>query len=440
MSKKSKNVKVNEKLLNVDMEHKFKRSLISIVICILLITLFAVLNILIYAKAAGVGVFSTFSRSVGMLLLFGTVIASVVILRRVIAQLTDAIVEPIRELQAAVHKMKIGEFDIDIQYAGKDELAELADDLRELCDKTKLVVSDAGYLLSEMAEGDFNVSTKEEASYVGEYRALILGMRKLNRQLDGTLREIRMSSQQVMVGADQMAGSAQELAEGATNQASAVEELAATVDNVVQIAEESANNAVFAAKTATSAANDAKKSREEVNQLTKAMDRIMETSKQIENIIGAIEDIADQTNLLALNASIEAARAGEAGRGFAVVADQIGKLASDSAQSAVTTKELIGKSLVEVEAGNSIVEKTMEAINEVLASMESFAGMASGAAEASKTQVDMLKEVGVGIDQITSVVQNNSAAAQETSAVSQELSAQATSLEGMVERFKLRDK
>ena len=154
---------------------------------------------------------------------------------------------------------------------------------------------------------------------------------------------------------------------------------------------------------------------------------------------GFYTHIASQTNLLSLNASIEAARAGEAGRGFAVVADQIGKLAADSAQSAVTTRELISKCLTEVEEGNSIVENTMEAINTVLANMEAFAGMASGAAEASKVQADMLKQVEAGIEQITMVVQNNSAAAQETSAVSEELSAQATNLEEMVEQFELRD-
>ena len=174
-----------------------------------------------------------------------------------------------------------------------------------------------------------------------------------------------------------------------------------------------------------------------MNELIQAMDNITETSREIENIIAAIEDIASQTNLLSLNASIEAARAGEAGRGFAVVADQIGKLASDSAQSAITTRDLISKSLVEIETGNRIVENTMESISTVLANMEAFAGMAAGAAEASRTQADMLEQIEAGIDQISVVVQNNSASAQETSAVSEELSAQAIGLEDMVNKFVL---
>lgn len=175
------------------------------------------------------------------------------------------------------------------------------------------------------------------------------------------------------------------MAEGAADQAGAVEELTATVESVVNISNESAKNAVVAATSATNAAKDAKKSREEINQLTEAMNRITETSKEIENIIAAIEDIASQTNLLSLNVSIEAARAGEAGRGFAVVADQIGKLATDSAKSAISTRELISKCLQEVEAGNGIVDNTIESFGTVLVNMESFADMASSASDASKS-------------------------------------------------------
>ena len=143
--------------------------------------------------------------------------------------------------------------------------------------------------------------------------------------------------------------------------------------------------------------------------------------------------------MLSLNASIEAARAGEAGKGFAVVADQIGKLAADSAQSAVTTRELISKSLVEIEAGNKIVEHTMETIVTVLANMESFADMASSSAESSRTQADLLRQIETGIDQISVVIQSNSAAAQETSAISEELSSQSIALEEMVAKFELRE-
>jgi len=439
MGKEQKNVRMNQNLLNSTMEEKFKKSFNAVIIGFVVVMVLALANIFIYAKVAGVSVFSTPSRSVGILLLLFAVLLNIFLVRTVAKSLTVALVEPIHELQAAVQKVKVGEFDIDIEYAGQDELGDLAKDLQGACAQLHTIVADAGNVLGEMAEGRFDVDLDERDSYKGDFQLLISAISKLDYQLDEVIRQIRVTSEQVMVGSEQLANSAQELAEGATSQAGAVEELTATIESVTSISQESAINAEKAAENAKNAAEDARKSSEEINQLTGAMERITVTSKEIENIIAAIEDIASQTNLLSLNASIEAARAGEAGRGFAVVADQIGKLATDSAQSAVTTRELISKCLNEVEAGNGIVDNTIEAINTVLANMESFAGMATGAAEASKMQADMLKQIEAGIEQITADVQNNSAAAQETSAVSEQLSAQATNLEKMVEHFVLRE-
>ena len=429
---------MNDKYKNLTVGKKLKNSFSLVVLAINTVFLLAII---------GISVMNFRIYQSGASIKLGLVITAIMVLAGAGAaalcfalakMLTQNIVEPVKELQAAVQKLKEGELDIDITYEGGDELGELAADLREACAQMHTVITDSGYLLGEMAEGRFNISTQVESSYVGDFRNVILSMRKLNRQLDATLHQIAESSSQVKVGSEQLAQSAQDLAEGATEQAGAVEELTATIESVTHISEESAENATTAANAAKKAAENAGRNREEINELTGAMARITETSKEIENIIAAIEDIASQTNLLSLNASIEAARAGEAGRGFAVVADQIGKLAADSAQSAVNTRELIGKALEEIEAGNRIVENTMEAIGTVLADMESFAGMASGAAEASRVQADMLKQIEAGIEQISSVVQSNSASAEETSAVSEELSAQAITLEEMVGKFELR--
>lgn len=353
--------------------------------------------------------------------------------------ITSLIVEPIKDIQGAARMLKEGQLNIDVKYESKDELGALAEDFHEACVRMNAVINDAGHILREMSEGNFNVNSNGEEMYVGNFELLIKSINKLNRNLDRTLRQISDASSQIHAGAEQLSCSAQALADGAADQAGAVEELTATITNVANIANESADKSVAAAQNAKNTADEAKKSRYEMDELVDAMERIMSTSKEIENIIATIEEIASQTNLLSLNASIEAARAGEAGRGFAVVAQQIGRLATDSADSAVLTRTLIEKSLNEINSGNELLHHNMEAINGVLESMEELAEMAAGSAEASKSQAEMLDEVEKGIEQISVVVQNNSSSAEQTSDISEELSAQAEAFKAMVETFRLRD-
>lgn len=318
-----------------------------------------------------------------------------------------------------------------------DETQILAESAQILVDNLRRVIGDIDDCLTEMSKGNFAIKSKAEASYVGDFGNIIKSIRELNRTLNETLLQIVEVAGHVAAGAGQMSENAQTLAEGATDQAGSVEELTATITNVTNAAVASASDSRRAYENAQASAENAAGSSEEIRKLTLAMERITETSKEIENIIGAIEDIASQTNLLSLNASIEAARAGEAGRGFAVVADQIGKLAADSAQSAVNTRELIVKSLEEIENGNDITIKTAEVLHHVIEDMKEFAEVVNKSSEESNRQAESMQEVEHGIEQISGVVESNSAAAEEASATSEELFAQSEHLNTLVSRFKL---
>lgn len=370
-----------------------------------------------------------FMTALSIILLFALMIA--------ISKLVYKMLAPLSEVGEKIRQFASGNLNVEIQAESDDEIGEIAEDARGLISNFRLIVKDIEHIMSEMAFGNFKVKSSNLSYYKGDFNAMIVAMRDLRDKMNNTLKQINGGSNQVAVAANQMAESAQSLAEGATEQAGAIEELTATVENVNSMAKESAAAARTAAENTYIAAKDAESGQQSMQDLVGAMDNISNVSMEIQNIIGAIEDIASQTNLLSLNASIEAARAGEAGRGFAVVADQIGKLAADSANSAVETKNLIDKSLKEIENGNVITKKTVEALESIIESISAFAEMAKGSSEASEAQVEMLNQIQSGIEQFASVVQNNSAAAEESSAVSEELSSQSENLKGLVDQFQL---
>ena len=377
---------------------------------------------------------SDFSLSMIILIIILTVAAAVT--GMVYARYTALdIAKPLEKVQKAARKLAQGELDVEVELLDKNEFGEMAEDFNKAAAKMNEYIECIAWGLQEIGGGDFTVQPTVE--FQGDFIGIRDAIATIEHGLSFTMHQIDDGAEQVAMGAQQLAESAQTLAEGATSQAGAVQQLTATIENVADSAESSAKKADEAYKNAQRFANVAEQSNQEMKLLTEAMERITTTSREIESIIGEIEDIASQTNLLSLNASIEAARAGEAGRGFAVVADQIGKLAADSAQSAVNTKNLIIKSLQEINNGNDITARTTTALGEVIEGIQILADASQETSELSKEQAETMEEVRKGIEQIADVVQNNSAAAQETSATSQELLAQSENLKAMVEQFKL---
>ena len=353
--------------------------------------------------------------------------------------LAKNLIEPIVELDHAVVSMSKGDLSTEIAYEGESELGVLAESLRKTLDMLKKLVMDFTYILKQFQEGNFNVNSEHPEAYIGDFSELLERLVQMVGSFSDTMRGIDNAADQVSEGANGLAMSAQDLAQGASDQAASIQELLATVTEVTEQVVENTKTTDKAHDYAKAVGQQAKVSQDKMKELTGAMESIKSTSGEIENIIIDIEEIASQTNLLSLNAAIEAARAGEAGKGFAVVADQIRKLAEDSAVSATKTRELISKSISEVQKGNEITSQTAEALDSVLREMDNIVLAVGQIRTASDKQAASVKEIEKGFECISAVVQNNSAAAEETSATSEELSAQAVALKGMVERFQLRE-
>ena len=353
--------------------------------------------------------------------------------------ITNSITEPVEQIEAAVASLRKGELsNVEmLTYESEDELGDTIRNLKEAMGILADYVSEISVEVKAIAQGDLTRNGNDITDFLGDFSELKTSLLYILKRFNSTLTEIRNLAEQVSSNASEVENASKSLADGATEQAGVIEELNATIDTVVDLAADTAKETQSASARVKASANKANEEKEKMNELLMEMEHITEISKEIGNIITDIEDIASQTNLLSLNASIEAARAGEAGRGFAVVADQIGKLAADSAKSAVNTRDLIDKTLVEIEKGNNITRTTADAFNQIIADMESFAEIAQNTMEKANSQAESLEQIGQGIEQLSGVVQGNAASSEENTAISINLAEGAAKMQDRVKIFKL---
>ncbi len=352
--------------------------------------------------------------------------------------ITRAITVPVWELEQAADNLARGNLRATaIGYTAKDELGHLADSMRSVVDSLLTIIQDESTLLGEMADGNFNVRSKAEEKYVGDFGKVLESIEQIKTSLSNTLMQINLSSDQVSSGADQVSSGAQALSQGAAEQASSIEELAETIRGISNHVKHNAEYAEEADQRANAAGSEAVESNRRMQDMVSAMADISTSSREIGKIIKTIEDIAFQTNILALNASVEAARAGEAGRGFSVVAAEVRNLATKSAAASKDTAALIENSLNTVKSGTRIADETAHSLDSVLESVRLVTEIIGQITASSIEQADSILQIEQGIERISEVVQTNSATAEESAAASEELSAQAQLLKDLTGQFRL---
>ena len=363
-------------------------------------------------------------------------IVSVGLMMVLTVNISKSLTRPIIELEGAMQKLSKGDLKATVTYSSRDELGSLADSLRTVMNTLSAYVNDISGKLGMIAGG--NLNTEMEMEYAGDFAPIRASGNQIIDSLNNTLGQINQSAEQVASGSEQVSSGAQALSQGATEQASSVEELAATINELSGQVNNTASNARDVNNLVASTRDAIDGCNQQMGDMMHAMEKINTSSSEIGKIIKTIEDIAFQTNILALNAAVEAARAGAAGKGFAVVADEVRNLASKSAEAAKNTTTLIEGSLKAVEEGNEFSGATQQSLLQVVEHAEQIASSMAQITQATDDQAEAIKQITLGIDQISAVVQTNSATSEQSAAASQELSSQANVLKGLVGQFSLK--
>ncbi len=365
-----------------------------------------------------------------------SIIISIVILQR---YFKIKLKDPLNSVVNAAKAIETGEVNEDIinqikTITTNDEIGSLAKSMDGAVISVKLIADSInGYKTALLKHNLTYVS--DSSKHNGIYMTIIKIVEGLYSELRTILSEINQAANGISSGAEHVSSAAQILAQGSTEQASSIEELAATFSDISVQIKNNTDNSIYASKLSDETGNVVLSGSKYMGELMNAMDEINSTSSEIEKIIKTIDDIAFQTNILALNAAVEAARAGAAGKGFSVVADEVRNLASKSAGAAKNTTLLIESSTASINKGSLIAQETESALKNVVEKTNNANQLINEISNASQMQSDSLYQMNIGVDQLTSVVQANSAVAEQIAASSEELSGQAQSLKEMVNRY-----
>ena len=287
--------------------------------------------------------------------------------------------------------------------------------------------------LASVAKGE--LTCRLNNAFPAEYEGLRTDFNAAVAALDEVVSNIGGATSGVRTGSTEIAHAADDLSRRTEQQAASLEETAAALEELTATVKGTASGAKEARQFVAEARAGAERSGAVVEQAVTAMSLIAESSGQIGQIIGVIDEIAFQTNLLALNAGVEAARAGEAGRGFAVVAAEVRALAQRSAEAAKEIKGLIAASGSHVKSGVDLVSQTGQALGTIVAQVARIDELMGSISSSSQEQSTGLAEVNIAVNQMDQMTQQNAAMVEETTAAAHAMSANAVELADQIARF-----
>ncbi len=327
--------------------------------------------------------------------------------------------------------------------AEKQETTRAAEAQRERHDQERrateaeqrFVVEAIANALSRLSSGDLTGRLTE--TFPADYRKIQEDFNAAMAQLEDAMTVVTSNAHAIEGAAGEISQSADDLSRRTERQAATVEETAAALDEITATVKKSSQGAEQTYRLVASAGTDADRSGDVVSQAVTAMGQIEQSAKEINQIVGVIDEIAFQTNLLALNAGVEAARAGEAGKGFAVVASEVRALAQRSAEAAKEIKALISTSSQQVEEGVTLVGQTGEALQKIVVRVGEIAGHVAEIAASAHEQSTALSQVNDAVNQMDQVTQQNAAMVEQQTAASHSLATESAELNRLVAKFRV---
>jgi methyl-accepting chemotaxis protein len=301
--------------------------------------------------------------------------------------------------------------------------------------QTKTIVDSIGTGLSRLADGD--LTHRVTADLTGAFAKLKDDFNTAMGRLQDTMKSVLDSTHQIATGAGEISTAADDLSRRTEQQAASLEETAAALEEITATVKKTSANTKEVTSNVATAKIAAEEGGRVVGTAITAMDSIAQSSKQITDIIGVIDEIAFQTNLLALNAGVEAARAGEAGRGFAVVASEVRSLAQRSSEAAKQIKALINTSSAQVGDGVKFVGESGAALKRIVDQVMQINVVISEMAQAAEQQATGIEEVNSAVAQMDQVTQQNAAMVEESTAASRNLADETKTLTEIVSFFKV---
>lgn len=317
----------------------------------------------------------------------------------------------------------------------KDELGILQNSAVSLNRMLSDMLTQSGDVLSKMAA--YDLTSEDMREYPGKFNELAASINSIKAILSNMILNIQNSSVNVDGGSKQLAEAASMLSEGTMAQASSLQKLVTDVENVAQNINANSDKTIFVNESLGNLDSEIKDGNQKMQELSNVVRTVEEMSEDIKKIVNTIDGIAFQTNILALNASVEAARAGESGRGFAVVAQEIGTLATKSSDASKKTAELIEKCIKGIESAKEYADITSDSLAKIVSDSNNIANAFDEMSKANEIQAKNANDIRNEIENISQVVQSNTATAQQTAVSTEVLSEQAAALKDMTGRFKV---